>query len=127
MAERPLVIDGLQYCNWSERIFREMQAGGVCAVHATICYHENFRETVANIEAWNRWFERFAELIRHGKTADDVRRAHAEGRTAIVFGFQNCSPIEDDIGLVEVCHALGARFMQLSTARAKNRILAALD
>ena len=114
MAERPLVIDGLQYCNWSEKIFREMQAGGVCAVHATICYHENFRETVANIEAWNRWFERFAELIRHGKTADDVRRAHAEGRTAIVFGFQNCSPIEDDIGLVEVCHALGARFMQLS-------------
>ena len=114
MPERPLVIDGLQYCNWSEKIFREMQAGGVSAVHATICYHENFRETVANIAAWNRWFERFPELIRHGKTADDIRRAHAEGRTAIVFGFQNCSPIEDDIGLVEVCHALGARFMQLS-------------
>ena len=114
MAERPLVIDGLQYCNWSEKIFREMQAGGVSAVHATICYHENFRETVANIEAWNRWFERFPELIRHGKTADDVRRAHAEGVTAIVFGFQNCSPIEDDIGLVEIVHALGARFMQLS-------------
>ena len=114
MAERPLVIDGLQYCNWSEKIFREMQAGGVSAVHATMCYHENFRETVANIEAWNRWFERFAELICHGKTADDIRRAHAEGRTAIVFGFQNCSPIEDDIGLVEIVHALGARFMQLS-------------
>ena len=114
MPERPLVIDGLQYCNWSEKIFREMRAGGVSAVHATICYHENFRETVANIEVWNRWFERFPELIRHGKTADDIRRAHADGVTAIVFGFQNCSPIEDDIGLVEIVHALGARFMQLS-------------
>ena len=30
------------------------------------------------------------------------------------FGFQNPSPIEDDIGLVEICHALGTRFMQLS-------------
>jgi len=30
------------------------------------------------------------------------------------FGFQNCSPIEDDIGLVEICHQLGVRFMQLS-------------
>ncbi len=114
MAERPLGIDGLQYCNWSEKIFREMQAGGVSAVHATICYHENFRETVANIETWNRWFERFADLICHGKTADDIRRAHAERRTAIVFGFQNPSPIEDDIGLVEIVHSLGARFMQLS-------------
>jgi len=43
-----------------------------------------------------------------------VRRARKEGRTAIFFGFQNPSPIEDDIGLVEICHTLGARFMQLT-------------
>ena len=28
------VIDGLQYCNWSEKIFRQMNEGGVSAVHA---------------------------------------------------------------------------------------------
>ena len=77
-------------------------------------YHENFRETVLNIERWNRWFERFPELIFQGRTGDDVRRAKEIGRTAIFFGFQNPSPIEDDIGLVEVLHTLGARFMQLS-------------
>ncbi|MEM6656496.1 MAG: membrane dipeptidase, partial [Pseudomonadota bacterium] len=33
---------------------------------------------------------------------------------AIFFGFQNPSPIEDDIGLVEIVHTLGARFMQLT-------------
>ena len=113
-SNRPLVIDGLQYTRWSEKIFRQMNEGGVSAVHVTICYHENFRETVANMEAWNRRFQAHADLIIPGRTADDVRRAHAEGRTAIVFGFQNCAPIEDDIGLVEVCHQLGARFMQLS-------------
>jgi len=32
----------------------------------------------------------------------------------VFFGFQNPSPIESDIGLVEVCHTLGARFMQLT-------------
>jgi len=114
VADRPLIIDGLQYGNWSEEIFAQMHTGGVSAVHATICYHENFRETVANIERWNRWFERYARHITPGRTAADVRRAHAEGRTAIVFGFQNCSPIEDDIGLIEIVHTLGARFMQLS-------------
>ena len=108
------VIDCLQYCSWSEKIFRQMREGGVDAVHVTIAYHEMFRETVANIEQWNRWFEEFPELIFQGRTGEDVRRARREGRTAIFFGFQNPSPIEDDIGLVEICHTLGARFMQLT-------------
>jgi membrane dipeptidase len=108
------LIDGLQYCNWSEKIFRQMREGDVDAVHVTIAYHEMFRETVTNIQQWNRWFEQFPELIFQGRTGDDVRRARTEGRTAIFFGFQNPSPIEDDIGLVEICHTLGARFMQLT-------------
>ena len=107
-------IDCLQYANWSEKIFRQMREGGVDAVHVTIAYHETFRETVQNIEGWNRRFEQFPGLIFQGRTGDDVRRAKAEGRTAIFFGFQNPSPIEDDIGLVEIVHTLGARFMQLS-------------
>lgn len=107
-------IDCLQYANWSEKIFRQMREGGVDAVHVTIAYHENFRETVLNIERWNRWFEQFPELIFPGRTGDDVRQARESNRTAIFFGFQNPSPIEDDIGLVEILHALGARFMQLT-------------
>ena len=110
----PLIIDALQYSNWSEKIFRQMNEGGVSAVHVTICYHEDFQEMVKNIIAWNRKFEQYSELIFHGLGVDDVRKAHSEGRTAIFFGFQNCSPIEDNIGLVEICHQLGARFMQLS-------------
>jgi microsomal dipeptidase-like Zn-dependent dipeptidase len=112
--KRPPLIDGLQYCRWSEKVFRELRAGGVDALHVTIAYHETFRETVANIVAWNRWFERFPDLIFQGFTAEDVGRAQATGRTAIFFGAQNPSPIEDDIGLVEVLHRLGLRFMQLS-------------
>ena len=107
-------IDALQYANWSEKIFRQMREGGVDAVHVTIAYHENFRETVANIEKWNGYFERFPELIFHGKTGDDVRRARDTDRTAIFYGFQNPSPLEDDVHLVEILHTLGARFMQLT-------------
>ena len=107
-------VDCMQYGNWSEKIFRQMRDGGVDAVHVTIAYHENFREMVANIEAWNLLFERFSDLILHGKWAGDIALARQTGRTAIFFGFQNPSPIEDDIGLVEVVHALGARFMQLT-------------
>ncbi len=107
-------IDCLQYANWSEKIFRQMREGAVDAVHVTIAYHENFRETVLNIERWNRWFEQFPDMIFQGRWASDVKLARETGRTAIFFGFQNPSPIEDDIGLVEIVHTLGARFMQLS-------------
>ena len=114
VTTRPLIIDCLQYSSWSEEIFKQMNAGGVAAVHVTICYHEDFRETIENITVWNRRFEAFSDLIVPGRSAEDVRHAYAVGKTAIIFGFQNSSPIEDDIGLVEVCHQLGARFMQLS-------------
>lgn len=108
------LIDNLQYANWSETIFRQMRAGNVDAVHVTIAYHESFREMILNLESFNRWFERFPELIFKGTCAADVRLAQETGRTAIFFGFQNPSPIEDDIGLVEICHQLGIRFMQLT-------------
>ena len=108
------IIDALQYSNWSEKIFHQMNEGGITAVHVTICYHEDFQEMVQNVIAWNQRFEQYSQLIFQGLTADDVRKAHEERRTAIFFGFQNCSPIEDNIGLVEVCHQLGVRFMQLS-------------
>lgn len=114
MIDAGFVIDGLQYANWSEKIFRQMREGGVDAVHVTICYHENFRETVHNMNVWRQRFRRYPALIRHGLTADDVRRAREHGQTAVFFGFQNCSPVEDDVLLVETCHRLGARFMQLS-------------
>lgn len=107
-------IDGLQYANWSEKIFKQMRQGGLDAVHVTIAYHETFRETVLRIEEWHRRFEAFPDLIFQGFTAEDVQTARETGKTAIFFGAQNPSPIEDDIGLVEILHKLGLRFMQLS-------------
>lgn len=107
-------IDGLQYCNWSRERFLEMRAGGLSAVHATICYHENFIETARNVAQWHEMFRKHSDLIMPGRFAEDVLAAQHSGRTAIFFGFQNCSPIEDDIHLLEICHTLGARFMQLT-------------
>jgi microsomal dipeptidase-like Zn-dependent dipeptidase len=108
------LIDGLQYSNWSEEVFQQLREGGVDAVHVTLVYHETFRETVARIERWNRWFEQWPNLIFQGFTAEDIKTARATGRTAIFFGSQNPSCIEDDTGLVEVLHRLGLRFMQLT-------------
>ena len=107
-------IDNLQYANWSPKIFHQLRSGNVDAIHVTISYHENFRETVLNFEKWNRWFELYPDLIMQGYSVADIDIAKKSNKTAVFFGFQNPSPIEDDIGLVEIVHRLGARFMQLT-------------
>ena len=109
-----MLIDCLQYCNWSEKIFKQWRASNLTAVHVTISYHEQFRETVSNFEQWNSWFEKYPSLIMPAFYAEDVETASKQNKTAVIFGFQNPSPIEDDIGLVEILHRLGGRFMQLS-------------
>ena len=107
-------IDNLQYCNWSKEIFQINHEAKLDAVHVTIAYHENFHEVRKNVEAWNSFFQENKDLIFHGRTFKDIQKAHKEKKTSIFFGFQNCSPIEDDIRLVEKVYDLGARFMQLT-------------
>ena len=107
-------IDNLQYCNWSEEIFKMNRDAQIDAVHVTIAYHEDFDEVRKNVDDWHRLFDGFSDLIFHGKTFKDIEKAKQENKTAIFFGFQNCSPIEDDINLVESVHDMGAVFMQLT-------------
>ena len=107
-------IDNLQYCNWSRKIFEINRSAGLDAVHVTIVYHEDFDELQLEIKKWEKLFHENSDLIFLGKNFQDIDKANKENKTAIFFGFQNCSPIEDDINLVEKVHQLGCRFMQLT-------------
>ena len=107
-------IDNLQYCNWSREVFKINREAGLDAVHVTIVYHEDFDELLIEIKKWEEFFQQNSDLIFLGKNYKDIEKANIEKKTAIFFGFQNCSPIEDDIGLVERVHQLGCRFMQLT-------------
>ena len=107
-------IDNLQYCNWNEEIFKINNEAKLDAVHVTIAYHEDYDEVQKNVETWKEYFNSFSNLISHGNSYKDIDKAHKENKTAVFFGFQNCSPIEDDIHLVQSVRDLGAVFMQLT-------------
>ena len=109
-----IVIDGLQYSNWSRKIFKQLRQGGVTMVHATIVYHEQIRETLLRISEWNRLFELHSDLIMPIKSAADILSAKQLGKVGIMFGAQNCSPIEDDIGMIAVMRELNLMIMQLT-------------
>ncbi len=107
-------IDNLQYCKWSREIFKINREAGLDAVHVTLVYHENYKEFQNEIKKWNINFEENSDLIFLGKNFKDIEKAKSQKKTAIFFGFQNCSPIEDDIELVEKIYEQGCRFMQLT-------------
>ena len=107
-------IDNLQYCNWSKEIFEINHEANLDAVHATICYHEDYDELQINIELWKKYFENYSSLIFQGFNSKDIEKAKQENKTAIFFGLQNCSPIEDNIEYVELLKQQGVLFMQLT-------------
>ena len=107
-------IDNLQYCKWSREVFKINREAELDAVHVTIVYHEDYDEFLARVKEWDKHFQENSDLIFLGKSHEDIERAKLEKKTAIFFGFQNCSPIEDDIGLVEKIYENGCRFMQLT-------------
>ena len=107
-------IDNLQYCNWSREIFKINREAGLDAVHVTVVYHEDYDEFLKRVEDWKKHFKNNSDLIFLGKNYNDIEKAKKENKTAIFFGFQNCSPIEDDINLVEKVYDNGCRFMQLT-------------
>lgn len=109
-----IIIDGLQYSNWNRTIFEQLHHGGVTMVHATIVYHEQIRETLLRIAEWNRHFELHSDLIMPIKSANDIHRAKSLGKVGIMFGAQNCSPIEDDVGMIPVMRELHLMIMQLT-------------
>ena len=107
-------IDNLQYCKWSREIFKINHEAGLNAVHATLVYHEDYDEFLERLKEWDQLLKDNSDLIFLGKDFNDIAKAKNENKTAIFFGFQNCSPMEDDLNLVEKVHSHGCRFMQLT-------------
>ena len=67
-----------------------------------------------NIDTWNDYFQKNDDLIFLGKTSKDIEQAQIKNKTAIFYGLQNCSPIEDNIEYVEILKNQGVLFMQLT-------------
>jgi membrane dipeptidase len=108
-----IVIDGLEISRFDEDVFHNQLRGGLTAVNATVAVLEDFRQTCENIAAWKQRFERFNPLVTHVESVADIRRAKEEGKVGIIFGFQNTSPIEQDLDLLSIFKELGVRIIQL--------------
>ncbi|MDP6778163.1 MAG: dipeptidase [Candidatus Latescibacteria bacterium] len=110
-----IVIDGLNVSNWrSPAVFENVRAGGFTAINATSAIWEDCRGGLDAIAAWMRRFSEDLEALAPVRTVDDIRAAKAEGKLGIIIGWQNASPIENDLDRLAVFHGLGVRVIQIT-------------
>ena len=115
LHERSIVIDGLNVSRWGEEaVYRHLHEGGLTAINATVAVWEGTPGTLRNIARFYKDLETYSRYIRQVTCLDDIRKVKEEGRVGIILGFQNSSPIEDDLDLVEVFHRLGVRAIQIT-------------
>src|SRR5258707_847886 len=72
------------------------------------------QKALDQIDAVHENVRKFSKDMVFARTADDVRRAHAQGKIAALIGFEGGNMIGNDIRMVGVFGDLGVRYMTLS-------------
>jgi len=92
----------------------QMLRGGVSLALGTVASIESFEETLHSLNGYYPLFEKFHDRVLHAKSFEDVRRARAEGKVAILFHFQGSGMLDYDASRLELFKELGVGVIQLA-------------
>ncbi len=110
---KTIYIDALQYPKPTRIYFEEAQQAGLDMVHVTVVFWENIHETITFIGDWFRFIEQNSDLLYSACSLEGLEMKQ-DGRVGILFGFQNCSSIENNIDMLQIYRRLNVGVMQLS-------------
>lgn len=108
-----IIIDGLVIAKWNRELLEDMRRGQLTAANCTVSVWEGFKATVDTIVSTKALMRECSDLVRPVHTTADILRAKEEGKTGIIFGFQNAHAFEDQIGYVEIFKELGVGIVQM--------------
>jgi len=115
LHEEAIVIDGLNASYFSnEAVLQRIRQGGVTAFNGTVAAWHSLPETMNLIADYYRLFEDHADWIMQVRTVEDIHKAKVRGLAGMIFGFQNTGPIDGNLRMLAVYHALGVRIIQLT-------------
>jgi len=77
---------------------------------------DSLRQALREIDTIHRLTARYSEL-ELARTADDIVRAHREGKIASLIGVEGGHAIEGSLAALRMLYALGARYMTLTHFR----------
>lgn len=96
---------------------REGGLGGIffsIYIPGSITGPEAVKRALDQIDAVRQTVARHPNDLMLAVTADDVRRAHREGKIAALMGVEGGHMIADDLGVLRIYAALGVRYMTLT-------------
>ena len=100
------------------RSIADAKAAGLTAFNMTIGHvyskEEPYEESVREVAAWDAFIRRHDHALIKVLQAADIRRAHEQGRTGVILGFQNAAMMGNDARRVETFANLGVRVIQLT-------------
>lgn len=115
----PLIVDGLVVADWRDpQVYASALRGGLAAFNATCAVWEGTAAAIGNIAEWYARIDADPRL-RLVRGTDDILDSHRTGRLGVILGFQNASPIEDDLRYLAIFKVLGVGIVQL-TYNSKN-------
>ncbi len=94
---------------WLEDVLR----GGVTATNATVCMQRTMSEALRELSEYRVWAEKKANRALIVRKASDIEKAKIEGKHGIVFGPQDSSFLEGNIGFLETAWDWGIRIIQI--------------
>lgn len=112
--EETVIINALDTSAFSRDYLAKVHRSGVTAFHATVTALHPCRGTVDLIAQWYRKIEENADIVVEATSAQGIHAAKQSGRTAVILGFQNTSPIDDNAELLAVYKRLGIMIIQLT-------------
>lgn len=100
------------------RVLAEAHASGLTAVNVTLGYvsgpDDPFEASVRDIAATDALVREHAHDVMKILTAADIRRAKAEHKIGLIYGFQNGAMMGKDAKRVDIFADLGVRVFQLT-------------
>jgi membrane dipeptidase len=103
---------------FSPRVLAEAHASGVTAINCTLGYvagpAEPFEKSVADVAEMDMLLRRYPRDLVKILSAADIRRAKAEKKIGIIYGFQNGAMMGKDVGRVDIFANMGVRIFQLT-------------
>jgi membrane dipeptidase len=107
------------------RALADAKASGLCAFNHTLGYvfgeQEPFEFSIREIAIWDALIRRHADSLCKVYTVDDIRRAKAQGKVGVIYGFQNAAMMGNDASRVAIFANLGVKVIQL-TYNPRNQI-----
>jgi membrane dipeptidase len=98
-----------------------VRASGLTAVNVTVSgvgsYAKDYDATIRNIAYWNAQIAAHADVLLLVRTTADIAEAKRSKRLGLIFGFQDATPIAEDLERVDTFGELGVRVFQLTYNR----------